>query len=120
MASDFIFSCKTESKKIISIKKDGNYVIYLYGKDIKNPEIKIRNEIKKIDIELSKPTGYEIVTNIPIKNGAYTYSVFTNTDTLNEAHKSTSGVAVFKDEKYIFTIRCLTTKGNLLDIDSAG
>ncbi|CNJ13001.1 hypothetical protein HB991_06475 [Yersinia mollaretii] len=118
-SSEFVFSCKTNSGKEVKVEKSGDVAIYSFGKDINNPEMKIKNKLKELDIILSEPMGSEIVTNIPFKNGDYTYSVFMNTDRLNDEHKSTSGVSIFKNEKYITIIECLTQKGNLLDIDSA-
>ena len=120
-SSKTVFQCTTTNNKQIEVCDAGKTISYSFGKRGKKPELALSIPRHQATTFQWHGIGRYINYSVSIPNGAYTYSVYTSIDKLeeNEAKGFEAGVSVEKNEQHLATVICRdhTVIDNIQGID---
>lgn len=114
-----IFSCTSTSNKKISISRHHDIITYIYGKAGSPPELELSRPKSSLIISLETPSGRYLSNSVTIKNGEYTYTLYSNIDRVSSNQNPKSGILIKRKDSYLGTVDCIpgSESGSLLDID---
>ncbi len=106
-----LFYCKTKNNKQVSVIKKGNYIFYAFGRNLQNPEMKLKKELYEVPMryEMYSGGGGRVIT---VENDKYSYELLSGIrsacygEDCTPHHEEFGSITVYKGDKILAEIEC--------------